>query len=49
MLLPREEVPMAKTVYLSTQGDDKNDDLTDETPVRTGAKANAARASTFPA
>ena len=30
---------MAKTVYLSEQGDDKNDGLTDETPVRTAAKA----------
>ena len=30
---------MAKTIYLSEQGDDKNDGLTDETPVRTAAKA----------
>ena len=30
---------MAKTVYLSEEGDDKNDGLTDETPVRTAAKA----------
>ena len=33
------QVPIAKTVYLSEQGDDKNDGLTDETPVRTAAKA----------
>ncbi len=30
---------MEKTVYLSEHGDDRNDGLTDTTPVRTGAKA----------
>ena len=37
--LPREEVSMKKTVYLSDRGDDKNDGLTGETPVLTAAKA----------
>ena len=30
---------MVKTVYLGEHGDDKNNGLTDQTPVRTGAKA----------
>ena len=30
---------MAKTVYVSEHGDDKNNGLTDQTPVRTAAKA----------
>ena len=30
---------MEKTVYLSEHGDDRNDGLTDTTPVRPGAKA----------
>jgi len=37
--LLREEVSMKKTVHLSERGDDKNDGLTDETPVLTAAKA----------
>lgn len=30
---------MGKTVYLSEHGDDKNNGLTDKTPVRTAAQA----------
>jgi hypothetical protein len=34
-----EEIPMKEFVFLSEQGDDENDGLSEDAPIRTAAKA----------